>query len=57
MFASLMLCINTSTTRDANNNCLLHLDSVFIWTDETRVKLSDNVDKRIRFLLQMLELF
>jgi hypothetical protein len=30
---------------------------VFVWTDRTRAKLGDDVDKQMRFLLQMLQLF
>jgi hypothetical protein len=43
--------------RRQQHDCLLRPDCVFVWTDRTRAKLGDDVDKRMRFLLQMLQLF
>jgi len=56
-FASLTLCIGIGINSGGNNDCLLRPGGVFIWTDRTRAKLGNDKEKRMRFLLQMLQLF
>ena len=51
------LCIGIGISRGANNDCLLRLDGVFVQSVRTRTKLDDDKEKRMRFLLQMLQLF
>jgi hypothetical protein len=57
MFASLTLCIGIGINRSTNNKCLLRPDGAFVSTDPTRAKLGDDKEKRMRFLLQMMQLF
>ena len=40
-----------------NNDCLLRPDGAFVWSDRTRAKLGDDKEKRMRFLLQMMQPF
>ena len=56
-FASLTLCIGIGINRGANNDRLLRPDGEFVWSDRTRAKLGDDKEKRMCFLLQMLQLF
>ena len=51
------LCIGIGINRSANNDCLLRPDGAFVWSDRTRAKLGDDKEKRMRFLLQMMQLF
>ena len=41
----------------ASRDCLLSSDGVFVWTVRTLMKLGSDRDKRMRFLLQMMQLF
>ena len=54
---SLTLCISIGTNDGANNDCLLCPDGAFVWSDRKHAKLGDDKEKRMRFLLQMLQLF
>jgi hypothetical protein len=56
-FASLTLCIGIGIKSGGNNDCLLRPDGAFVWSDRTCVKLGNDKEKRMRFLLQMLQLF
>ena len=55
-FASLTLCIGIGINRSANNDCLLRPEGAFVWSDRTRTKLGDDKEKRMRYLLQILQL-
>ena len=54
-FSSLDLCIGFAFDKSAENDCLLRNDGIFIWSERTLSKLGDDKEKRVRFLLQMMQ--
>ena len=59
-FANLVMCIGVGIKQDANNNCLLRPDRVFVWSKHTLAKLGSDAGemqaKQLRFALQMMQL-
>ena len=57
IFKGLTLCVGIGVRAGASRDCLLSSDGVFVWTVRTLTKLGPDRDKRMRFLLQMMQLF
>ena len=56
-FESLTLCVGIGFRSGTSRDCLLASDGAFVWTVRTLMKLGPDRDKRMRFLLQMMQLF
>jgi len=56
-FEGLTLCISIGFRSGASRDCLLASDGAFVWRVRTLIKLGPDRDKRMRFLLQMMQLF
>ena len=57
MFPCLTLCIGIGVNKLGNNDCLVHPDGLFVWTERTMTKLGNDREKQTRFLFQMIHLF
>ena len=56
-FPCLELCIGIGINKAENKDCLLQEGGAFIWSDRTIAKIGNDREKRMRFLLQMVQFF
>jgi hypothetical protein len=56
-FDSLELCIALAIDKAADNSCLLRRDGAFVWSERTLAKVGEDEEKRLRFILQMMQFF